>query len=301
MKQQLSILIPTYNDDCYDLVASLVSQANSIEELQYEIIVADDASSMTRIIMSNRRINDFPYCRLVENAVNRGRAKIRNNLMGKAKYDWLLFIDSDMTIVRDNFLQAYLSIPDEVLVAYGGYEIIGDDETLNHNLRYRYERKHVKAHAAEQRALHPDYDFHTSNFLIARQLMERSPLDERFEHYGYEDVLYGRQLCLSGVNIHHIDNPVGFGRFEDNTLFIKKTEESLRTLLNFKTELNGYSRLLDFTQQHPTLTRWILRLYRHHRKSWKKNLCGTNPSLRLFQLYKLGYYARLEEKQNSNK
>ena len=41
-KKELSILIPTYNDDCYDLVEQLARQAAAIDELEYEILVADD-------------------------------------------------------------------------------------------------------------------------------------------------------------------------------------------------------------------------------------------------------------------
>ena len=35
----LSILIPTYNDDCYDLVYEIQKQASAIHALAYEIVV----------------------------------------------------------------------------------------------------------------------------------------------------------------------------------------------------------------------------------------------------------------------
>ena len=45
MKQELSILIPVYNDDSTRLAAELSRQAEAITDLSYEIIVADDCST----------------------------------------------------------------------------------------------------------------------------------------------------------------------------------------------------------------------------------------------------------------
>lgn len=45
MKKELSILIPTFNDICVDLVQALARQCESIQRLKYEIIVADDGST----------------------------------------------------------------------------------------------------------------------------------------------------------------------------------------------------------------------------------------------------------------
>lgn len=44
----LSILIPTYNDDCYELVQALALQAKALNLADWEIIVADDGSTTVR-------------------------------------------------------------------------------------------------------------------------------------------------------------------------------------------------------------------------------------------------------------
>ena len=44
--------------------------------------------------------------------------------------------------------------------------------------------------------------------------------------------------------INHIDNPVLFNDFELNAVFLCKTEEALRTLSSFQTELKGYSNFI---------------------------------------------------------
>ena len=49
----------------------------------------------------------------------------------------------------------------------------------------------------------------------------------------------GETLKENGYTITHIDNPVSFEDFEDNEHFVAKTEESLHTLHQFQSELQG--------------------------------------------------------------
>ena len=57
MINTLSILIPTYNHICTELVESLQAQASSLPNLEYEILVADDGSTDEYTIEENRIIN----------------------------------------------------------------------------------------------------------------------------------------------------------------------------------------------------------------------------------------------------
>ena len=286
----LSILIPTYNDLCVSLVDALRQQAEAAH-VTFEILVADDGSTDAEVIRENSVINEWPHCQYLRQPENIGRAAIRNLLAQTAQYDHLLFIDSDMTLVRPDFLARYLAL-EAADVVDGGVAIGGDAEALKGNLRYRYEKAAEPSHTADQRQLHPYQDFHTANFLIRRNLMRAHPFDERFRYYGYEDVLFGKQLRAARVAITHIDNPMGFCTFEANPAFVAKTEEGLRTLCQFRKELRGYSRLLTLVDGiHIPLILWIIR--RSHRLFGpliRRNLCSTHPSLRLFSLYKLGYF-----------
>ena len=100
----LSILIPTYNCDCTRLVKELYSQAEHAD-VDYEIIVADDASPMVEHKMKNREINALPHCRLIELEENIGRARIRNRLADEARHEWLLFMDADAEVISDDFIE----------------------------------------------------------------------------------------------------------------------------------------------------------------------------------------------------
>lgn len=294
MKNELSILIPTYNDVCVDLVKELARQCETFKWLQYEILVADDGSTDAEVKKQNSYINNIYRCKYVERGENTGRASIRNWLAHQARHEWLLYVDSDMSVCKDDFIAEYLDTDDYVV--YGGYVVKGDKRQLKGNLRYMYEKKAEPFHTIKQRILSPYQDFHTSNFLIARQVIVTYPLDGRFRNYGYEDVLYGKQLQRVDVPICHILNPVAFEKFEDNAHFVAKTEEGLRTLHTFQTELKGYVRLLDAAnkyRQHRFLCLLLMWVYRHRKDSWRKKLCGKSPSLFLFKLYKLCYFLEL--------
>ena len=291
----LSILIPTYNDLCVKLVDALRQQAEEAT-IDYEILVGDDGSINTAVVDENRKIDDWPHCHYLRHDQNIGRAAIRNFLVQEAHHDWLLFIDSDMSMVRQDYLEKYLTM-ESAEVVDGGVCIGGDPEALKGNLRYLYEKASEQEHTTEIRQKHPYHDFHTANFLIRRDLMLAHPFDERFRYYGYEDVLLGKQFRQNKVTITHIDNPLGFSTFEENTQFIIKTEEGLRTLHHFQADLRGYSRLLTLVEGiHLPI---ILRLIRYWHKlfgKWeRKNLCGPHPNLSLFKLYKLGYFLKITQ------
>ena len=290
----ISILIPTYNGLCSLLVADLQRQAETLA-IGYEIIVADDGSTDAGILMQNRAINRLPHCRLIERPHNVGRAAIRNFLAQQAQYSRLLFIDSDMTLLRDNYLERYLAF-DDADVVDGGIAVGGDGKLLHNNLRYLYEKESESSHTAENRQQNPYRDFHTANFLIRKDLMLAHPFDERFRYYGYEDVLFGKSLRTARIAITHIDNPMGFCDFESNPDFIAKTEEGLRTLHHFRSELRGYSRLLTIVNgiHIPAVLSLIRLSHRLFGSLIRRNLCGPHPSLRLFSLYKLGYFLSLD-------
>ena len=53
MKKELSILIPTKDYVCTRLVSELVKQATAIQDLIFEVIVADDGSDVQETIEAN--------------------------------------------------------------------------------------------------------------------------------------------------------------------------------------------------------------------------------------------------------
>lgn len=301
----LSILLPSYNNVCVSLVQVLQRQADALrgkldKPFRYEIIVADDCSTDAACIDANRVIGDMLHCRYLRMEQNVGRAQIRNVLISESRGDYVLLIDSDLFLCDDNYLYKYAT--STVDVVYGGTRIGGEGfamvdneantEHLKGNLRYIYEKKAEPSHRAVFRQLRPNQEISVCNLYARRDIMEAHPFDSRFKAYGYEDVLFGKRLAESGIEVTHIDNPVLINEFEPNSVFVKKTEEAILTLCRFEQDLEGYSNLKT---KVTTLGRYIpLSLFRlWHRimkNKEKRNLTGPKPSLLLFKLYKLGFF-----------
>lgn len=301
----LSILLPSYNNVCVSLVQVLQRQADALrgkldKPFRYEIIVADDGSTDAACIDANRVIGDMLHCRYLRMEQNVGRAQIRNVLISESRGDYVLLIDSDLFLCDDNYLYKYATSTADVV--YGGTRIGGEGlamvdneantENLKGNLRYIYEKKAEPSHRAVFRQLRPNQEISVCNLYARRDIMKAHPFDSRFKAYGYEDVLFGKRLAESGIEVTHIDNPVLINEFEPNSVFVKKTEEAILTLCRFEQDLEGYSNLKT---KVTTLGRYIpLSLFRlWHRimkNKEKRNLTGVKPSLLLFKLYKLGLF-----------
>lgn len=301
----LSILLPSYNNVCVSLVQVIQRQADALrgrlgKPFRYEIIVADDCSTDAACIDANRVIGDMLHCRYLRMEQNVGRAQIRNVLISESRGDYVLLIDSDLSLCDDNYLYKYATSTADVV--YGGTRIGGEGfamvdneantENLKGNLRYIYEKKAEPSHRAVFRQLRPNQEISVCNLYARRDIMEAHPFDSRFKAYGYEDVLFGKRLAESGIEVTHIDNPVLINEFESNSVFVKKTEEAILTLCRFEQDLEGYSNLKT---KVTTLGRYIpLSLFRlWHRimkNKEKRNLTGSKPSLLLFKLYKLGFF-----------
>lgn len=295
---ELSILIPVYNSSCVKMVEMLSAQARNLG-ISYEVIVADDASTDKETISQNRQIEQFPHCRFCARPVNTGRSANRNFLAQQAQYAWLLFLDSDQEIPASDFLARYLAVTEQGIVV-GGIRMGGDGAALAGNLRFLYEKHGEPFHTAQARQKRPYHSFRSCNFLVEREVMRHHPFDERFKGYGYEDVLLGKQCRLAGVRITHIDNPVVMTRFEDNPQYVQKIETSLQTLQQFRNDLKGYSRFITISDGiHFRVVKSLLRgLFRLAAPLLRRNLCGSHPSLSVFNLYRVGYFLSLETSQN---
>ena len=236
-------MIPCYNCQCVELVKGLVTQCEDIEGLRYEVIVADDGSTDKHLCLLNEELLNLEHVRYITREKNIGRACIRNFLVQQATYEWVLFVDSDLSIIREDYILSYIQLDSTFLVAYGSYEV-GNENTTN--LRYLYEKDAAPKHTMEQRKLHPYHHLHTANLMMKRTTALTYPFDERFKRYGFEDVLLGKRLQEHNVCIAQINNPLLFDHFETNDSYMEKTEEALQTLYTFRNELSGFSSLLTF-------------------------------------------------------
>ncbi len=285
----LSILIPTKDYNCRILVEAL-SRQGELLAVPYEILLGEDGSSCEGVEL-NRPMSQLPKCRIIEYKENQGRARIRNRLAEEARYENILFIDSDAIVEKNDFLATYLHALQYHDIVCGGLYHPVIIPSPNCTLRYKYEKNADKKRHASVRAKHPYNDFSTFNFAIKRELFLSIRFDENIKEYGYEDTLFGHQIKALGHVVTHIDNPLLHTGLESNKLYLNKIERSLETLYTIREEidttplLSAYRRLRSLG-----LVSFSACVWRFTRKLLRENLMSETPSLFLFKLYKLGYY-----------
>lgn len=283
----LSLLIPTYNHACYDLVAYLHAQCMREAGLAFEILVAEDGSDQPAAVRENARITLLPHCRHIINKENRGRSFIRNFLAREARGESLLYVDAQMLPLGDDYVARYRAWEGRDEVVYGGFHVATDNKKLlRESLRMRYERQFELRHPHSFRQAHPYLNFNTRGFMAPREVMLRLPFDESLTAYGYEDVLWGGKLEKEGVKIVHINAPLLFLRHETNEAFMQKTRLAINNLRLLRDEMRPFSSLLQLSERLP-LRPLMASVLHALRPAMERNLRSKRPSVRVFQLWKL--------------
>ncbi|KJF42380.1 glycosyltransferase [Draconibacterium sediminis] len=299
----LSVNIPVYNIEVVDLVNDLHQQATGLE-IDFEIRVYDDGSdeifkSLNRILKSKHNV----VYNEMEN--NLGRAGVRNKMGADSVFDWLLFIDADSKIISADYLKNYLENRNKSQVLCGGTAYAkqkpADQEKL---LRWTYGTKR-EAVTAVVRNRSKGFIITSNNFFLAKELFDRVNFREELREYGHEDTLLGYDLFCAGVEIFHIDNPLEHTGLESAQAFLKKSCMALENLKKIGEELldgdQMFYRQVNFLRKYKRITffipsRTVGRLFRKYRDKMEENLKGARPSLLVFDLYKLGYYAGIKNR-----
>ena len=224
----LSILIPVYNFDVRPFVTGLHEQCAK-SGIEYEIICVDDRSEQTFIDL-NTPLSDLENVSFISLDKNIGRSRIRNFLAEKARYPYLLFVDCDSAVVDDRYIANYVKFLNPKTLLYGGrsYQLSKPDQIYALHWKYGSVRESKKA---EARNRFPYKSFMTNNFVVPADTFKSIQFDENIVGYGHEDTLFGKQLGLKNIAIHHIDNPLNHIGLEDTETFIRKTEEAVKNLV----------------------------------------------------------------------
>lgn len=286
-----SVLIPTFNYDITKLVNDLHRQAKDLM-LEFEIIVLEDGSD--KFVDENSRIAQLQGCRYIRLDKNIGRSKARNQLAGLAKFDYLIVMDCDAEVRHNDYLQRYANFfRDKKVVVIGGTDYDPEFKDTRFSLRLKYGRKR-EANLLYHTRDESFNNFATFNFMISRDVIETVKFDESINGYGHEDTLFGHALHEAGISYFRIDNALVHKGLDDNLTFLQKTEESVVNLYRlYKTGnypfLEKESHLLAAfsavrTKKLVPLFAFLAKLIN---PILKVQLCSSNPSLRLYDVYKL--------------
>ena len=289
----ISILIPCYNYNAYDLVSRLEKECLTLG-IVFEIISIDDASFST-LNEVNQKINMLTNCKFFESKKNIGRVANRQLLSQKAQYKWLLYIDVDVKPLNDNFIKVYVNeIKKGFEVVFGGFNYKNIE---TNNLRYLFGKSREDVQSVI-RNKNPYKYIISSNFLVKKVIFDKINKNININGYGM-DYFFGALLKENLVSINHIDNEVTHYGLDDNSKFLAKTKEALENLhyLNTNKLINKnditilkYYRLFNFFG----LKKIISKLIKIFSKSIESNLKGSNPNLFVFDLYRLSYLCSLK-------
>ena len=294
----ISILIPTYNYNTLPLVAELHRQAVS-ERIEFEIIVADDASPINENTEINSKINQISNCQFERNKVNLGRGQNRNALVQKAKYELVLLMDCDTFPKEKNFIKAYIERVknNNEKAVFGGIIYYNEKPKRDEMLRWVFGKSREEI-PLSKRLANPFHYALISNILIKKEVLLSHPFDNTIFNYGYEDIVFILGLKREQIAISHIENPAYHLNLEKSTIFLEKFHSSLQNL----------KLVLDKNIINPedtALTKIYVKLKRFHlvktfafgfkiaKNSFTKNLLSKNPSLFIFDVYRLGYFCQI--------
>lgn len=294
----LSILITIYNYNLYPLVKQLHKQCKDCN-IAFEILTQDDASNSIFNI-ENEKINTLSHCFFFVLPKNVGYRENKNILVSKSKYDLLLILDGDCQITNPNYIKDYLNAIKKYDGIYGGRLHSEKANSNNELLRWKY-GKHMEDQSVDKRLQNPYRSFLFNNTLIKRATFNKIKFDNSFKKYGHDDTLFSFELKKNGAKLYHINNPVIHDDIDSNTVFYEKTKDSLQNLFYLyqnKMISNDHSKMISLidTLKKYKLVSIISLFYILFKNPIEKNLTGNNPKLFIFNVFRLGYFCKL----NSN-
>ncbi len=295
----LSILIPTYNYNTFPLVKELHNQI-SLENIDFEIIVSDDASTDSAIIKENEKIVGLSNCYYLSNVENLGRGSNRNKLCQKARCEWLLLLDCDTMPDSSSFIKNYLDCinSNNGAVFFGGIAYYDNKPLGEEILRWTYGRKReaipllTRQKKTYETAL-------VSNILLKKQILLKYPFNPSIYEYGFEDFVFISDLKKNGIPIIHIENPAYHLNLETSIVFLSKHLSAIDNLNSLIIQGIIKSNETALGKTHETIKRLMLQrivvlFFNLSKQQLRQNLLSKNPSLVLFDFYKLGYFCSIK-------
>jgi hypothetical protein len=138
----------------------------------------------------------------------------------------------------------------------------------------------------------------TSNILVKKSILTRTPFNSLLTKYGFEDLVLILELQKLNIDIHHINNPLYHLNLEKSIIFIEKHHialENLKILLDLNI-ISSKATRMSFLKQKISffpVNLIIITTFKLFRTQIIKNLTSKKPKLFLFDFYRLGYFLNL--------
>lgn len=293
----LSVLVPIYNYNAYPLVEELHKQCIELG-IVFEILCQDDASK-SALNINNEKINSLSNCNFISLEKNVAHRQNRNLLAKRAKYEYLLFLDGDSIVINSHYIKNYINNLKEYDVIYGGRLHPENYPSNQQILRWKY-GKFIEDKLAKDRLKEPYKCLLFNNTIIKKECFNKVKFDTEITLYGHDDTQLSYQLSLIPSKIHHIDNQIKHGDIDSNEVYINKTKNSIKSLLvlyaSKKIDYRYVSLLKLYVFLKTTKLHLIASLfYKTFKNTMTKNLVSNNPSLIVFNLFRISYMCSLKQ------
>ena len=270
--------------------------------IPFEILLRDDTSEV-RFHYANESLSRLRNVTYERNASNAGRSHTRNLLAKQAQYRYLLFIDCDANMIRQDYIQRYIDEitrheDEERFVINGGIGYRDETPAPEKCLRWIYgcQREQLPA---ETRNKNPYRIFTPFNLLLTRTIFNYIQFDESVKSYGNEDTILGTELKKQNIPIYHIDNTLYHDGLDTNEIFLQKTETAVENLWKLWTTTTDKKSLVEESKLLTTYTMLknnnnpILHLLHPIQKFMKRKILQKH-SLFWLDTYKLYYLHKID-------
>lgn len=230
----VDICIPFYKDDPTALIAQLSQQMTADA---CRLSLCDDGSADAGLTDRVRAaLERYPGpAALYTLAQNSGRAQARNMMLRHARADWVLALDADMALDREDFILTYRQAAERigaVCCIVGGFRVALSDATPTTRL-HAAQSLRSECKSAAQRARHPGRYVYSSSVFVHRKVLERHLFDPQFSAWGWEDVEWGLRISRE-FDIHHIDNPARHRGLDPDRVLLQKYAASVANFRRIK-------------------------------------------------------------------
>ncbi len=293
----ISVLIPTFNYDITDLVATIHNQLSE-SGVQFEIICHEDGSDNKKHT-SNKSITNFDHTKHLISKNNIGSVFSRQKLAEEAQYSWLLFLDADVMPKFNDFITKYINViyKNSHSAIYGGICYHNKNINPNTSLRWKYGRLKEQVSAKKRNKL-PFKHLLSANFLIRKDvfMLLNSKITEN--SYGLDNY-FSALFKQNNYSVLHINNETFHLGIEENYIYLKKKKKAAKTLLHLyrlgklKTSQNGLLSLY-ITCEKVGMHYIFSYFYTYCKTIMETHLLGKNPAIEILQLYRISYLCYLD-------
>ena len=254
---------------------------------------------MGKFLEENREINLLQHCSYTLNHTNLGRGNNINLLNNQAKFDYVLIMEADAFPEKKTYLKDLIAaINKETIVLFGGVTYPNQEPDKDKLLRWKYgnERESV---SLSERLKNPYHFVFTWNLLLKKEILSKHHFPYNVKDYGYEDVVFIKQLKENKIPIQHFNNMLIHFNSETSIAFLNKTEDAVKTLhqlisnkklLIEDVKIGKASKMIQLLHLE-SLARF---LFKKTSSKLIANLTSSRPSLLILDLYKLGYFLNLK-------